>query len=159
MNSLLQRFQEYGDTKSLLEFVRLSGRSVQKYARAVGALAPVFEALTHGERPSYESLDTGALGHLMAEVEDIVEWMAAGSKADIRTRAIELMGALGCERFVPRLEGFLFSQVQWERLTAIAALAQIPGERSAELLRIAADDHDPQIRAEVRRVTKARENT
>jgi hypothetical protein len=153
----LERFQEYGDTKSLLEFVRSSGRSVRSYEEAVAGMAPVFEGLAHGERPSYESLDRDLLRQLNAEVKEIVQWMCASNKADIRTRAIELMGTLGYESFVAPLERFLFSEIQWERLTAIAALGQMPGKRPVEILSVAAEDPDPEIRAEVRRVTTNRE--
>jgi len=155
MNSL-ERFQESGNAESLLEFVRVSGRSVDRYEQAVAGLAPVFEGLTYGERPAYERLDKDLLRQLTPEVEQIVQWMDSSDKANIRTRAIELMGALGYDSFGSPLERHVASKVQWERLSAIAALASMHGKRSTEILNSIADDPDPQIRAEVRRLTTIR---
>ncbi|MGB2603143.1 MAG: HEAT repeat domain-containing protein [Candidatus Sulfotelmatobacter sp.] len=155
----LEHVQEDGDSKSLLEFIRESGRPVPRFQEAVAALAPVFEGLHHGERPLYESLHRDSLRQLRPEVEEIAQWMSASGKADIKTRAIELMGALGYGSFVAPLERFLRSEVQWERLTAIGALGQITGKPAAELLAEAAEDPDPQIRAEARRVTAGRRKT
>lgn len=150
----LERFQEYGDARGLLEFVRGTGNSAARYESALAELAPVFEGLTHGEAPIFERLDRDHLRLFEPEVEQIVQWMSASSKANIQTSAIGLMGFLGYESFLAPLERYLLSNVKWQRLTAITALASIPGERAAGLLRMAARDPDPDIRAEVVRATK-----
>ena len=152
----LDQFQESGDTGSLLEFVQASGRDVKNYEQAIAGLAPVFEALNFGEQPQYQRLDTDRLSQLKAETKEIVTWMCGSNKADMRTIGIELMGVLGYASFLPSLEHFLFSGIEWERLTAIAALGKMSGERPVELLRMTAQDPNPQIQAEALRVLGGR---
>jgi hypothetical protein len=152
----LEHFEQYGDAGSLLQFVREGGGSLERYEHAIEALAPVFEGLTHGERPSYERLDRDRLTALKPEVEQIVRWICASNKADIMTRGIELMGVLGYESFAASLESYVLSKVRWQRLTAIAALGSFPGKRAAELINIVAADPDPEVRAEALRAAKTR---
>ncbi|MCZ7406264.1 MAG: HEAT repeat domain-containing protein [Candidatus Methanoperedens sp.] len=150
----LQNFQDYGKTGNLLEFVRASGLNVQKYRDALDALGSIFESLSFGEQPIYRNLDLNALQERKTEVKDIVNWMADSNKADMKTVAIELMGFLGWESFVSRLERCLLSEFKWERLTAIKALEQMGSERAVEILRVAIEDSDPEIREAVRKALK-----
>lgn len=102
-NHDLEGFQEFGDVSSLFDFVRTTGREGEKYRDALDGLKLVFDAQEFGLRPSYQDLDLDVLGHRKAEITDIVTRMAGSSKADIKTRAIELMGFLGWEPFLSLL--------------------------------------------------------
>jgi hypothetical protein len=148
----LQWFRETGSTTSLLDFVRGTGKDEQRYKEALDLLKPVFEALTFGWRPEYQNLDRNALRQRMTEVVDIITWMAGSVKADMKTRALELMGHLGWDPFFPLLQQHLASGEKWERLTAVRALGQTASDRTAPLLRELAADPDPEIRDAVRRL-------
>ncbi len=150
----LQHFQDFGDTNSLLDFVRADGRDARKFQKVIELLASVFEALSFGVRPLYNNIDRNALRLHTTEVENIIKWMADSNKADMKTVAIELMGFLGWESFVPRLERCLLSEFKWERLTAIKALEQMGSERAIEILRVAIDDSEPEICEAVREALK-----
>jgi HEAT repeat protein len=149
-NLSLEHFQAHGDRESLLAYIRLLDRNVKEYEAVVAAMEPVFDGLLFGERPCYESLDVNVLRRNRAETEAIVRWTAASSKADIKTSAIELMGVLGWDTFIPLLEQMLSAPAQWERLTAVSALTLISSGRARELLNRAARDPDPQVRKAAR---------
>ncbi|HEX9988837.1 MAG TPA: HEAT repeat domain-containing protein [Chloroflexia bacterium] len=147
----LNGFQETGSLDSLFEYVRASKRDEQRYREAADALAPIFEALQFGEQPQYDRLDANALRARMSEVEDIATWMAHSSKADLKSTGLELMGFLGWDSFLSCLEESASSEADWERLTAINALAQVPTPRAAEALKAALEDSDPQVRRAAKR--------
>ena len=154
----LEQFQDSGDINSLLRFVRAEGKDQDKYKDAVGHLKLVFDAQMFGVRPIYENLDRVALRQCMAEVTDIVGWMASSDKADLKIRAIELIGFLGWEPFLPLLEQHLASEAKWERLTAISALGQIASARAVTILTAVTDhDPDPEIRTAAQRAIRSKE--
>jgi HEAT repeat protein len=142
----LAHFQDYGDVASLLSFVRQTSRNPQPYVESIETLAPVFTALSHGERPNYQSLDVGALRERKTEVSAIIRWMAGSKKANMKTRALELMGVLGWDEYRPDLEASLGSDKEWIRQTAIAALEEVLSPWAADLLRAATNHPDPQTR-------------
>jgi hypothetical protein len=144
----LRQFQDYGNRDSLEQFVRASGLDLGKYVSALNQLMPVFDALSFGEQPNYERIDKTPLEQHASEVQQILTWMTASGKADMRAAAIGLMGLLSWEVFFPPLERFLASDVQWERLAAIRALAKNQNKKAAALLRGALLDSDSQVRAE-----------
>jgi len=138
----LKRFQENGDIESLLHFVRTSGRDEETYKAALDDLKPVLDALSFGWRPIYKNLDLTALRKRVTEVTDIVVWMAGSDSADMKSRAIELMGILGWESFIPLLRQHFSSEAEWERLAAIRALGQFSGDLTSEIFHAAAE-YDP----------------
>src|SRR5258705_2093699 len=113
--------QAVADFDSLLNSARANGEDVERYKAALADLSPVFDALSFGWRPIYQDLDVGALSRRMPEIIGIVRWMAASQKADLRTRAIELMGFLGWQSFGPDLRRHLSAEAASERAAAIAA--------------------------------------
>jgi hypothetical protein len=153
----LEHFQNFGDTNSLLEFIKKSGRNEQNYKEAIINLSPIFESLSMGIQPPYKKLDQNALQRRSPEVGKIVKWMAESRKADMKTTAIELMGFLGWKTFNSYLKRSLSSEIKWERLAAIKALAQIPSKWAIELLRSIAKDPDPEIRKAVQQELKQNE--
>lgn len=90
----LRRFQDFGDTNSLLEYVRLTGRDTGRYKAALQVLDSVFEPLSHGEHPRYRDLDRQHLRDYAAEVRFIAGCMAASGKADMQDSAAELLRLL-----------------------------------------------------------------
>lgn len=156
MERYLRDFQEYGDQNSLREYIRLSGRSAGRFEQAITGLGPVLDALRFGEQPAYENLDILILQHHQPEVDEIVNWMLASSKADMKTRAIETMGQLGWESFIDSLAKLLESPNAWERLAAVKALGKISNARAIEILINSARDADPQIRSEIDQILKTR---
>ena len=148
----LRRFQDQGDRDGLVQYLRASGSDTASYRQVIDGLEPVFEALSFGEQPSYESLDKESLRGHAAEVEEVVELMFASVKADMRAAAAGLMGYMGWDSFVAPLERLLVSDVQWERLTAVRALAQMRNEKALTALKAAAASDDPEVRAEALRI-------
>ncbi|MDQ3803242.1 MAG: HEAT repeat domain-containing protein [Acidobacteriota bacterium] len=147
--SELQRFQASADTDSLLRHVRRLGKDPQKYQAAADALAPVFNALAAGKKPSYEGLRPDALREREQEVSDILRWMAGSENVETRIAAIELMGLVGAQSFTDDLTRFLSSGDKRERLAAIGSLGEIASERSMGALKTVAQDPDPEIRTAV----------
>jgi len=143
----LQRFQDAGDVESLLKFVETTGKAPRNYQEAANSMAPIFQAISSGRPPAYDQLDRETLRHRMSEVEEILKWMADSKKAEIKATAIQVMGFLGWESFIPYLSQCLCSGIQWERLAAISALGEIPSERALDALRAVVEDPDPEIRA------------
>ena len=143
----LKAFQERADVDGLLRFVRASGRNEAAYQGALNDLKPVFEALSFGWHPQYEQLDVTALASRAAEITDIINWMAGSAKADMRTSAIDLMGMLGWQAFIPSLRHHLESSAAWEREAAVRATGRFSGEWTVEALRAAAErDPNAQVR-------------
>ena len=86
----LRRFQETGDPESLLECVGLMGRDTGRYTAALRLLAPLFDALGHGEYPPVDDLDRHRLLEYEPEMRFIVESMAGSGKADLAAAAAKL---------------------------------------------------------------------
>jgi HEAT repeat protein len=103
-----------------------------------------------------DELDRVGLRRHEAAAVDILVWLSESPKADLKTAAIELMGALGWESFLAPLERALSSPTSWEREAAIGSLAKLPGRRAAELLGRAADDADRVVRAAAQRALESR---
>lgn len=95
----LRHFQDFGDTGSLLNFVKATGRDTEKYGKALSIMAPVFEALSLGLQPAYDELKLDAMEQSVTEVANILEWMAQSSKADMQDAATEIMRRLGWKQF------------------------------------------------------------
>jgi hypothetical protein len=142
----LRVFRETGRTEALLDFVRRSGRPTHRYEQVLNALAPVLEPMSFGEHPRYEELDKELFESYRAETTDIVEWAAGSRKADLKSVALSLMGALGWPQFIPELSRSLDSSANWERHVAISALGQMRDGRAFELLRSALGHPDPDTR-------------
>jgi hypothetical protein len=138
---------------SLLSYIQATGKNMSEYGEVLEALAPVFGPLSFGEHPRYQDLDRSRLQERMDETVNVVNWMADSGKADIKASAIQLMGFLGWEPFISRLEQYLSSETQWEHLAAIEALGQTASRRAIEALRVIAVDADPEIREAVRRAS------
>jgi hypothetical protein len=90
----LRRFQEYGSTEDLAQYVRLSGGDTARYEAAVRLLEPVFDPLGHGEYPRYGDLDRQRMRGHEAEIRSIAGWMAASEKADLSGAGTALLGLL-----------------------------------------------------------------
>jgi hypothetical protein len=90
----LQRFQEYGDTKSIVEYIRLTGKDSARYKIALQILTPVFDPLGHGEYPRYRDLDRQRLRDYETEVRFIASCMAGSEKADLQGSAAQLLDLL-----------------------------------------------------------------
>ncbi len=90
----LRRFQEYGDTDSLLEYIRLTGKDIARYKMAIQILTPVFDPLGHGESPRYRDLDHQQLRDYQTEVRFIATCMAGSEKADLQSSAAQLLDLL-----------------------------------------------------------------
>lgn len=142
----LQRFQASADPNSLLHYVQKIGKEPREYQEAVDALLPVFNALSAGKKPAYAGLNRDALRARPREVGDILRWMAASADTEMRITALELMGQVGAESFIPDLTPYLSSESKRERLAAIASLGEIASERSMEALKAVIQDPDPEIR-------------
>lgn len=147
----LRRFQDLGTKEALLVYVQTLGQETAEYEKAMDAIEPVLRPLSFGMRPAQELLDREALQRWPDAVRDILSWLADSQKADRKTAAVELMGALGWESFIPRLEQLLSSAVPWERMASVQALAQMGTSRAIRLLRGAVMDPDPAIRNAVHR--------
>jgi hypothetical protein len=91
----LRHFQDYGDRSSLELFIRASGLDLEKYLPALDSLAPVLAAVAFGEHPNYERINKAALEQRPSEVKQILTWMSASDKANMRAAAIGLMRMLG----------------------------------------------------------------
>ena len=143
----LERFQDSADPDGLLRHVRRAGKDPQKYQEAVNALAPVFDALAAGKKPSYEGLGRGRLRARPDEVGDILRWMAESRRAEMRISALELMGVVADESFVADLARHISAEGKTERLAAIASLGETGSERAVEALKAVMRDPDPEIRA------------
>lgn len=145
-------FQRTGNPEALLRHLRAKGRSEPKYRRAVEALAPFFEGLNMGERPSYESLYAAEILRRKAEVKNIVIWMVGSDMADVKTAALELAGFLRWDELIPLLTRSATSGPKWERITAIRALGRM-GTKGRVALHSVEDD-DPEIRMEIARLRR-----
>lgn len=139
----------------LLAFVRASGRDLGPFEHAARSLDPVLHPLLFGFQPARERLDREALITVAGPTAEILGWLADSRKADLREAAIGLMGALGWESFLPRLEQALVAPNAWERAAAVKALAKVGTARTRSLLVRALDDPDPAIRLAARRATDA----
>lgn len=93
-DSDLQHFLDFGDTDSLLAFVKATGKDVGNYEEALVFFAPVFEALSFGLQPRYEALDLAAAKQRPAEVENIVKWMDQSQKVDMQEAAKRILSRL-----------------------------------------------------------------
>ena len=154
----LKRFQENVDIESLLHFVRSGGRDEEIYKAALDDLKPILDALSFGWRPIYKNLDLTALQGRMTEVTDIVIWMAGSDSADMKSTAIELMGILGWEAFIPLLRQHFSSEAEWERIAAIRALGQFTGDFTSGIFHAAAEyDSSQEVRDVARQLLKLTE--
>lgn len=86
----LQHFQDFGDTESLLEFIKAGGSDTNRYREVVRILTPVFDTLSVGLQPAYNELNQEMLEQNRTEVENILEWMAQSNKADMQAAAEEI---------------------------------------------------------------------
>lgn len=139
-----------------MRFVRTAFPDVPAYQEAAAALGGVLKQLGFGETPRYGELDTAYLERRESETVAIVNWMEDSGKADMKSCAVELMGVLGWEAFLPRLERLFTDGVRWEHLAAIRSLARMPQPQAEAFLRRAARDPDAEIRAEAERALTAR---
>jgi HEAT repeat protein len=150
--SALGKFLEHGDWESLVKFLREAFPDVPAYQEAAVALAGALDALNFGETPHSEVLDKDYLAQRASETVAIVNWMADSTKADMQESAIDVMGTLGWEPFLVRLESLLCHGEQWQRIAALRSLARLRQPVAQDLLHRAAQDSDPVIRAEALRV-------
>jgi hypothetical protein len=90
----LRRFQESGDTNSLMEYVRLIGKDTARYAIALRILTPIFDPLGHGEYPRYHELDHRRLRDYEAEIRFIADCMGDSDNADLSGGAAQLRNLL-----------------------------------------------------------------
>jgi hypothetical protein len=118
----LRRYQDSLRKEDLLAYLEASSRRSPAYERALDALEPVLRPLGFGFQPALGLLDREALRADAGAVSDILSWIADSGKADAKTAGLTVMGALGWDVFLPRLERSLASPVEWERETAQRAL-------------------------------------
>ena len=147
----LREFQTTGSRDRLLAYVDASGRDREHFERAWAGLEPVLRPLGHGFQPAVGQLDVEALEAVAEPTAEILEWLADSPKADLREAAFRLMGALGRDRFLPRLALALSSPAAWERSAAVAALATQGTVRARALLARALDDPDAAVATAARR--------
>jgi hypothetical protein len=155
----LKAFQSSGRKEDLLACLQAEGRDPADHLAAFEGLEEALRPLFFGLRPAPEDLDRRRLGEHATATTEILHWLAGSPKADLKTAAIELMGGLGWETFVPHLERALSSPASWERMTALRSLARLPGSRAAELVRRAVDDPDPAVSAAARELLDPRGQT
>lgn len=152
----LEAFKRLGRREDLLAYVGARGGNPDPYAAAIDALRAALEPLAFGLRPALGALDRESLREHAAATTEILDWLADSPNADLKTAAMEVMGSLGWEAFVPRLERALSAAPSWERVAAIDGLAKLPGRRAAELVRRAVDDPDPAVRSAARQIVESR---
>ncbi len=135
----------------MLAYVNALHRDARPYGAAMDALEGVLRPLSFGLRPDLLLVDENLLRQSAAAVVDILSWLADSEKADLKTAAISLMGVLGWESLLARMERSLQASPTWERAAAVEALARMGTPRARALLRGAEQDPDPAVRAAIRR--------
>ena len=155
----LQVFQSSGRKEDLLAYLRATGRKPDEHSAAIDALGLALEPPSFGLRPAVRVPDREGLVKHAAATTEILAWLSASPKADLKTAAMELMGSLGWDAFIPALERSLSSSAVWERIAAIQSLALVPGQRAADLIRGAAGDADPAVRAAAHRALDSHHET
>jgi hypothetical protein len=111
--------------------------------QVIDALEPVLRAVSLGEYPQYETIAQAALDREAAETREVLAWLLGSAKADLRAVGLTLVGVLEVRELMPDLIKAAQSPDQWERLTAIEALARRPGEPGRETLDALRDHPDP----------------
>ncbi len=144
--ALSRDFQETANLRSLIEFARASGRDAKGYERVADGLEPVLGPLRLGEHPRYGEVGTAELEREVGATCDIVRFLAASPKADLRVAGLTLMGILGWDEFIDDLSDAARSPEQWERLTAIDALARAGSALSFGVLDALREHSDPETR-------------
>lgn len=92
--ALLKRFQDVGDTRSLLEYLERTGNERDRYEAALRVLNPVFNSLHHGEHPEFSALDPAQLRAMEPEIRVIATCMADSGKADLNSSGARLLKLL-----------------------------------------------------------------
>lgn len=124
----------------------------------IDALEPVLDAVSAGEYPRYAEVARVSLDSDAAETYEVLRWLLGSAKADLRAVGLTLVGVLGVRELVPDLIEAARSPHQWERLTAIEALARIPGGPNRGALDALRDHPDP-ITAEAARAAIAAQSS
>lgn len=140
------RFDSLNDLERVIAQGKAEGLSEEKLRACLAALKPIFDGLSFGEQPPYQSLDKASLAKLEPETGFVVRSMARSRAADLKTAGYQVMGVLDSTSFIPDLVAGLESEQEWERVEVARALGRMDHPESRAILLTTSEHADPQTR-------------
>jgi hypothetical protein len=140
---LLTRFQRQADVEALITYGQGHGYAESRLRPVVDSLRPIFETLSLGLEPDYNSVSREDLLQFEPETVFVVRSMAGSEAADLKAAGFHLMAVLDLEPFVEDLRQATASPHQWERIEAIHALGRMSQPQVRAILESAMNHSDP----------------